>query len=69
MLLGSAFANMGTCASVVISHAVATLDESTVGEMAGGTGTGFGFMPYWLNVVARFKFAEIQVLATLFPCK
>jgi hypothetical protein len=80
MLLGSALANMGTCASVVTFHGVAGPVElsKTVGNGVGvgdgdSTGAGDGFRPYWLRVVVRLRlgfaglFAEIHVLGSLLP--
>lgn len=65
MLLGSALANIGACARVVIFHNVAAPELSRVGDTPGGD----GFRPYSLKVVVRFRSAEIQVLAALTPCK
>src|SRR5207248_4296634 len=77
ILLGSAFANNGACASVVISHKVAEGVELRIvgnivaGEGDGdGVGEGAGLVPYRLKFVVKFKLAEIQVLVvSLLPCK
>ncbi len=66
ILLGSAFANIGASANVVMSHCVTAPELRSVGEAPTG---GVGLRPYWLNVVLRFKFAEIQVLEALLPCR
>lgn len=66
MLLGSALANIGACARVVMFHIVAAPEVSSVGDVPAG---GPGFSPYWLTVVVKFRFAEIHVLDALFPCK
>jgi hypothetical protein len=70
MLLGSALASMGACASALTVHkvGVSVLELRMLGSALGG---GPRFSPYWLKVVARHKFDEIQVLVgvALLPCK
>jgi len=69
MLLGSAFANIGACASVTRFHAVGAAGEPAriVGDDEGDA------RPYVLNVVVKFRLVfvailpEIQVLVALFP--
>jgi hypothetical protein len=82
ILLGSALAKMGACASVVTFHGVAGPVElsKTVGNGVGvgdgdADGDGDGFLPYMLAVVAKFRlgfaalFPEIHVVSSLLPCK
>ena len=67
ILRGSAFANIGACASAFIFHTVAAPEVSTVGFVAGGAGVGEGFSPYSLNVVTRLRAPAIQVLGAALP--
>ena len=76
ILLGSAFANIGACASVATFHSVAAAGEPVrmVGSgVTAGVGDGDGFRPKVLSAVVTFRLgfaallAEIQVLVALFP--
>jgi len=81
MLLGSALANMGACANVVIVHSVAGVGAGAtgVGEavrivgygvgvgvgVGDGVGDGDGFRPYLLPVVVRLRFGFPAVPAEI----
>ena len=68
MLLGSALADIGACASVVTSHTVGAVvpEFKIVGAVPVGGPT---LIPYALKFVARYKLEAIHVLFALFPCK